>query len=46
MRRTASLTLFTSVVAIGVTGMAIPMGIVFNLISLGMKDVGERVGEA
>lgn len=37
--------LFTSVVAFGVTGMAILMGIVFVLIGLGMKDVGERAGE-
>jgi len=37
--------LFTSVVAFGVAGMAILMGIVFVLIGLGMKDVGERVGE-
>jgi len=37
--------LFTSVVAFGVAGMAILMGIVFVLIGLGMKDVGERAGE-
>lgn len=37
--------LFTSVVAFGVAGMAILMGIVFALIGLGMRDVGERVGE-
>lgn len=34
--------LFTSVVAFGVAGMATLMGIVFVLIGLGMKDVGER----
>jgi hypothetical protein len=34
--------LFTSVVAFGVAGMAILMGIVFVLIGLGMKDVGDR----
>jgi hypothetical protein len=37
--------LFTSVVAFGVAGMAILMGVVFVLIGLGMKDVGEKVGE-
>lgn len=37
--------LFTSVVAFGVAGMAILMGVVFILIGLGMKDVGEKVGE-
>jgi len=37
--------LFTSVVAFGVAGMAILMGIVFILIGLGMKDVGERTGD-
>lgn len=37
--------LFTSVVAFGVAGMAILMGIVFILIGLGMRDVGERTGE-
>lgn len=37
--------LFTSVVAFGVAGMAILMGIVFILIGLGMRDVGEKVGE-
>jgi hypothetical protein len=37
--------LFTSVVAFGVAGMAILMGIVFVLIGLGMKDVGEKAGE-
>ncbi|MFZ0015601.1 MAG: aromatic ring-opening dioxygenase LigA [Acidimicrobiia bacterium] len=34
--------LFTSVVAFGVAAMAVLMGIVFVLIGLGMKDVGER----
>ncbi len=37
--------LFTSVVAFGVAGMAILMGIVFILIGMGMRDVGEKVGE-
>lgn len=37
--------LFTSVVAFGVAGMALLMGIVFVLIGLGMKDVGEKTGE-
>jgi hypothetical protein len=37
--------LFTSVVAYGVAGMAILMGIVFVLIGLGMRDVGQKVGE-
>ena len=37
--------LFTSVVAFGVAGMAILMGIVFVLIGLGMKDVGVKTGE-
>lgn len=37
--------LFTSVVAFGVAGMAILMGIVFVLLGLGMKDVGEKTGE-
>jgi hypothetical protein len=37
--------LFTSVVAFGVAGMAILMGIVFVLIGMGMRDVGEKVGE-
>jgi hypothetical protein len=37
--------LFTSVVAFGVAGMAILMGVVFVLIGLGMKDVGEETGE-
>ncbi len=34
--------LFTSVVAFGVAGMATLMGVVFVLIGLGMKDVEER----
>jgi hypothetical protein len=37
--------LFTSVVAFGTAGMAALMGIVFILIGLGMKDVGEKAGE-
>jgi hypothetical protein len=37
--------LFTSVVAFGVAGMAVLMGIVFVLIGLGMRDVGEKAGE-
>lgn len=37
--------LFTSVVAFGVAAMAILMGIVFVLIGLGMKDVGQKTGE-
>jgi hypothetical protein len=37
--------LFTSVVAFGVAGMAILMGIVFILIGLGMRDVGLKSGE-
>lgn len=37
--------LFTSVVAFGVAGMAVLMGVVFILIGLGMRDVGEKVGE-
>ena len=37
--------LFTSVVAYGVAGMAALMGIVFILIGLGMRDVGEKTGE-
>ena len=35
--------LFTSVVAFGVAGMAILIGILFILIGLGMRDVEERV---
>lgn len=37
--------LFTSVVAFGVAGMAFLMGIVFVLLGLGMKDVGEKTGK-
>jgi hypothetical protein len=37
--------LFTSVVAFGVAGMAILMGIVFVLIGFGMRDVGEKAGD-
>lgn len=36
--------LFTSVVAYGVAGTAILMGIVFMLIGLGIRDVAERTG--
>ena len=34
--------LFTSVVAFGVAGMAMMMGVLFMLIGLGIKDVTER----
>lgn len=34
--------LFTSIVAFGVSGMAILMGIVFIMIGLGIRDVSER----
>ena len=37
--------LFTSVVAFGVAGMAILMGVVFVLIGMGMRDVGVKAGE-
>jgi hypothetical protein len=37
--------LFTSVVAFGVAGMAMLVGILFALIGLGMKDVDDRVAE-
>ena len=37
--------LFTSVVAFGVAGMAVLMGIVFVLLGMGMKDVGQKTGE-
>lgn len=37
--------LFTSVVAFGIAGMATLMGVVFILLGLGMKDVGEKTGE-
>lgn len=36
--------LFTSVVAFGVAGMAILIGILFILIGMGMRDVGEKTG--
>lgn len=36
--------LFTSVVAYGVAAMGILVGLLFILIGLGMKDVGERTG--
>ncbi|MDX1467960.1 MAG: aromatic ring-opening dioxygenase LigA [Acidimicrobiia bacterium] len=35
--------LYTSVVAFGVAGMAILMGLVFILLGLGMKDVRDRL---
>jgi len=38
--------LFTSVVAFGVAGLAILIGVLFTLIGLGMKDVDERVVES
>jgi hypothetical protein len=34
--------LFTSVVAFGVAGMAVLMGVVFIMIGLGIRDVSER----
>jgi hypothetical protein len=37
--------LFTSVVAFGVAGMAVLMGLVFILLGLGMRDVGQKTGE-
>jgi hypothetical protein len=37
--------LFTSVVAFGVAGMAMLIGVLFALIGLGMKDVDDRVAE-
>ena len=37
--------LYTSVVAFGVAGMAMLIGVLFALIGLGMKDVDERVAE-
>ena len=37
--------LFTSVVAFGVAGMAVLVGILFILIGLGIRDVAERVPE-
>jgi hypothetical protein len=36
--------LFTSVVAFGVAAMAMLVGVLFILIGVGMKDVGERTG--
>ncbi|HSK22068.1 MAG TPA: hypothetical protein VK906_02775 [Egicoccus sp.] len=36
--------LFTSVLAFGVSAMAVAMGILFVLIGLGIKDVAERTG--
>jgi len=36
--------LFTSVVAFGVAGMAILMGVVFVMIGLGIRDVAVRTG--
>jgi energy-converting hydrogenase Eha subunit A len=36
--------LFTSVVAFGVAGMAMLMGVVFILLGLGIRDVSERTG--
>jgi hypothetical protein len=38
--------LFTSVVAFGVAGMAILIGILFILIGLGMRDVEEKIAPA
>jgi hypothetical protein len=35
--------LFTSVVAFGVAGMALAIGVLFVLIGLGMRDVAQRV---
>lgn len=37
--------LFTSVVAFGVAGMAFLIGVLFILIGLGMKDVGEKFSD-
>lgn len=37
--------LFTSVVAFGVAGMAILIGILFVLIGLGIRDVGEKFAD-
>lgn len=36
--------LFTSVLAFGVAGLALLAGLLFIMIGLGMKDVGERTG--
>lgn len=38
--------LFTSVLAFGVAAMAAAMGVLFVLIGLGIRDVGQRVGSA
>jgi hypothetical protein len=38
--------LFTSIVAFGVAGLAILIGVLFTLIGLGMRDVDERVVES
>jgi hypothetical protein len=38
--------LFTSVVAFGVSGMAILIGVIFVLIGFGMKDVDDRTSAA
>jgi hypothetical protein len=35
--------LYTSIVAFGVAAMAAAIGLLFILIGLGMRDVGERV---
>ena len=37
--------LFTSVVAFGVAGMAVLVGVLFVMIGLGIRDVAERVPE-
>lgn len=37
--------LFTSILAFGVSAMAVAMGLIFVLIGLGMRDVGHRVGD-
>ena len=37
--------LFTSVVAFGVAGMAMLVGVLFVMIGLGIRDVAERVPE-
>jgi hypothetical protein len=36
--------LFTSVLAFGVSAMAVAVGLLFILIGLGMRDVGQRLG--
>lgn len=38
--------LFTSVVAFGVAGMAILVGVLFGLIGLGMRDVDQQVARS